>query len=146
MIFSTNVPQLSVFYVAEADCRTISRNVEIFAKLTTSRGDRREELPALLNYYVSEQTAANEASRKGQEQLQKRPNTLLSTHTVKFGRGVESIWADLWQSRYSVEPDPDQPSVTNYAPVSPLGWDACAQICPLSVHYYIHISYSILTQ
>ena len=50
MIFGTNVPQLSVFYVAEADCRAISRNVEILAKLATSRGDRRKELPALLNY------------------------------------------------------------------------------------------------
>ena len=49
VIFGTNVPQLSVFYVAEADCRAISRNVEILAKLATSRGDRREELPALLN-------------------------------------------------------------------------------------------------
>ena len=52
MIFGTNVPQLSVFYVAEADCQAFSRNVEILAKLATSRGDRREELPALLNYYV----------------------------------------------------------------------------------------------
>ena len=50
VIFGTNVPQLSVFYVAEADCRAISRNVEILAKLATSRGDRRKELPALLNY------------------------------------------------------------------------------------------------
>ena len=74
VIFGTNVPQLSVFYVAEADCRAISRNVQILAKLATSRGDRREELPALLNYYVSEQTAANETSRNGQERLQKRPN------------------------------------------------------------------------
>ena len=67
MIFGTNVPQLSVFYVAEADCRAISRNVEILAKLATSRGDRREELPALLNYNVGEQTAANETSRNCQE-------------------------------------------------------------------------------
>ena len=51
--FRTSVPQLSVFYVAEADCRAISRNVEILAKLATSRGDRREELPALLNYSPS---------------------------------------------------------------------------------------------
>ena len=50
VIFGTNVPQLSVFYVAEADCRAISRNVEILAKLATGRGDRRKELPALLNY------------------------------------------------------------------------------------------------
>ena len=129
VIFGTNVPQLSVFNVAEADCRAISRNVEILAKLATSRGDRRKELPALLNYHVGEQTAAKETSRSGSERLQKRPNrsnTLLSTHTVKFGGWVKSLWADLWKSRYSVEPDRDQPPVTNYATVSPLGWDACA--------------------
>ena len=65
MIFGTNVPRLSVFYVAEADCRAISRNVEILAKLATSRGDRRKELSALLNYYVGEQTVENETSRNG---------------------------------------------------------------------------------
>ena len=45
----TNVPKLSVFYVVEANCRAMSRNFEILAELATSRGDRWEELPALLN-------------------------------------------------------------------------------------------------
>ena len=32
-----------------------------------------------------------------------------------------------------MKPDRDQPPVTNYAPVSPLGWDACAKTTALNV-------------
>ena len=37
-----------VFYVAEADRRAMSRNVEIMAKLSTSRGDRWAEYLSVL--------------------------------------------------------------------------------------------------
>ena len=50
VIFGTSVPQLSVSLVAEATCRAMSRDVDVLAKLVTSRGDRWEELPTLLNY------------------------------------------------------------------------------------------------
>ena len=52
MIFSKNVPKLSVFCVEEMNRRAMSGNAETLAKLATSRGDRWEELPALLLYYV----------------------------------------------------------------------------------------------
>ena len=131
VIFGTNVPQLSVVYVVEADCRAISRNVEILAKLATSRGDRPKELPALLNYMSVgkpprtklRETAKNDSRN---DQIGK----ILHCQHIQQGLADEvNLFEEIYENgRYShcdMAPDRDQPPVTIYAPVSPLGWDAC---------------------
>ena len=55
---------------------------------------------------------------------------ILHCQHIKQGLADEvNLFEEIYEyGRYShcdMAPDRDQPPVTNYAPVSPLGWDAC---------------------